>query len=93
MSIAPTIASTRTEEDFVAHIARTVELDPYATWIFVADQLNTHKSEGLVRFVAERCGINDLGLKGKIGFLKNMGRPLRRRTLPRQSEASALGVR
>jgi transposase len=72
-AIAPTIGLTRTEDDFVAHIARTVDLDPSATWIFVTDQLNTHKSEGLVRFVAERCGIDDdLGIKGKSGILKNM---------------------
>ena len=72
-AITPTIGPTRTEEDFVAHIARTVDLDADATWIFVADQLNTHKSEALVHFVAERCGIDDaLGRKGKKGILKNM---------------------
>ena len=72
-AIAPTIGPTRTEEDFVAHISRTVDLDPDATWIFVADQLNTHKSERLVRFVAEQCGIDDdLGVKGKSGILENM---------------------
>lgn len=72
-AITPTIGSTRTEEDFVAHFARTIEFDPDATWIFVADQLNTHKSKGLVRFVAERCGIDDdLGVKVKTGILKNM---------------------
>jgi len=72
-AIMPTIGTTRTEEDFVAHITRTVDLDPDATWIFVADQLNTHKSEGLVRLVAKRCGIDDdLGIKGKSGILKTM---------------------
>ncbi len=72
-AIAPTIGPTRTEEDFAEHIARTVELDPSKTWVFVVDQLNTHKSEGLVRFVAQRCGIDeDLGVKGKSGILKNM---------------------
>lgn len=72
-AITPTIGPTRTEEDFVAHITRTVDTDPGAPWIFVVDQLNTHKSEGLVRFVAERCSIADeLGLKGKAGILKNM---------------------
>ncbi len=71
--IASTIGLTRTEEDFAAHITATVDLDPAATWIFVTDQLNTHKSERLVRFVAERCGIDDeLGVKGKSGILKNM---------------------
>jgi hypothetical protein len=72
-AIAPTIGPTRTEEDFATHIARTVDLDPDATWIFVADQLNTHKSEALVRFVAERCGIDDdLGVKGESGILTSM---------------------
>lgn len=72
-SIAPSIGGTRTEEDFVGHIARTVELDPDAQWVFVVDQLNTHKSEGLVRFVAEQCDIDeDLGVKGKSGILKTM---------------------
>jgi len=72
-AIMPTIGPTRTEEDFVVHVTGTVDADPDATWIFVVDQLNTHKSEGLVRFVAERCGVaDDLGLKGKTGILKNM---------------------
>jgi len=71
--IVPTIGPTRTEEDLVGHIARTIDLDPDAPWVFVSDQLNTHKSEGLVRLVAERCGIDDaLGKKGKHGILKNM---------------------
>ena len=37
------------------------------------DQLNTHKSESLVRWVAERCKLNvELGEKGKYGILKDM---------------------
>ena len=72
-AILPTIGLTRTEEDFAAHIARTIDSDPDAPWIFVLDQLNTHKSEALVRLVAERCGIeDDLGVKGKSGILKTM---------------------
>jgi len=72
-AIMPTIGPTRTEEDFVTHIAQTVDTDPDATWVFVVDQLNTHKSEGLVRFVAQRCEIDDnLGIKGKTGILKKM---------------------
>ena len=68
-----TIGPTRTEEDFVGHIDQTVAIDPNAAWIFVSDQLNTHKSEGLVRWVARRCGIaEDLGIKGKAGILQNM---------------------
>ena len=62
--VCPTLEATRTEPEFVAHIARTVDTDPTAEWIFVVDRLNTHMSEGLVKFVAERCGVLDaLGKK------------------------------
>ena len=71
--IAPSIGPTRTEEDFAAHIAQTIATDPNAEWAFVVDQLNTHKSEALVRLVAEFCGIDeDIGVKGKSGILKSM---------------------
>ncbi len=71
--IQPTIGPTRTEEDFATHIDRTIDTDPDGAWIFVLDQLNTHKSEALVRLVAERCGIDeDLGSKGAKGILKTM---------------------
>ena len=72
-AILPSIGPTRTEEDFAAHISQTIDTDPDGTWVFVSDQLNTHKSETLVRLVAERCGIDDdLGIKGKRGILKTM---------------------
>ena len=71
--IAPTIGDTRTEDDFVSHIARTIDIDPDAKWIFIADNLNTHQSEELVKLVAKRLEINDaLGIKGKSGILQNM---------------------
>jgi hypothetical protein len=71
--IASRIGRTRTEEDFAGHIRCTVEVDPCASWIFVADQLNTHMSEALVRLVAELCDIDDdLGVKEKRGILKTM---------------------
>jgi len=64
MIICPTLEATRTEPEFVAHIARTVDTDPAAEWIFVVDCLNTHMSESLVKFVAERCRLPDaLGKK------------------------------
>lgn len=71
--LAPSIGDTRTEADFVAHIRQTVALDPDAQWIFIVDQLNTHKSESLVRFVAEACGLEqELGTKGQQGILQSM---------------------
>lgn len=72
-AICPTVATTRTEQDFAAHIEQTIAADPNASWIFVLDQLNTHKSEALVRLVAKHCGIHDdLGVKGKKGILRSM---------------------
>src|SRR4029077_17576675 len=53
--IAPTIGATRTEADFASHIEQTVALDPEASWVFVADNLNIHCSESLVKLVAEAC--------------------------------------
>ena len=71
--IGPTLGKTRTEKDFETHIEQTLAIDPEADWIFIVDQLNTHKSESLVRFVAKGCSIqDDLGVKGKSGILKSM---------------------
>src|SRR5271170_2260336 len=55
--VCPTLEATRTEPEFVAHIAGTVDTDSAAEWVFVVDCLNTHMSESLVQFVAERCGV------------------------------------
>ncbi len=57
MIVCPTLEATRTEPEFVAHLAGTVDTDPAAEWVFVVDCLNTHMSESLVKFVAERCGV------------------------------------
>lgn len=71
--IAPSIGPTRKNQDFVNHIEQTVQSDPNAQWIFIVDQLNTHKSADLVQWVAEKCHIDtDLGKKGKTGILKSM---------------------
>jgi transposase len=71
--VTPTIGLTRTEADFVAHVTQTVASDPEGLWIFVLDQLNTHQSEGLVRWVATACQLPDeLGEKGKSGVLESM---------------------
>jgi transposase len=71
--ISPTCGPRRTEEDFLAHIQRTVATDPEARrWHFVLDNLNIHLSESLVRYVAEVSGVTcDLGVKDKSGILHN----------------------
>ena len=69
----PYLNPTRTEDDFVEALRALVETDPDASWTIVCDGLNTHKSESLVRFVAEQCGLTeDLGRKGKSGILKSL---------------------
>ena len=71
--ISPTVQPTRTEREFAEHLARTVATDPQAGWIFVADNLTTHCSASLVRYVAKACGITeDLGTKGKRGILQSV---------------------
>jgi transposase len=70
--LAPALGPTRTEADFAAHIARVIATDPDAPWLFLADNLNTHQSETLVRLVATRCGLaDDLGVKGQSGVLQS----------------------
>lgn len=71
--ICPSLGDSRTEVDFVAHIAQTVATDPDADWTFVLDQLNIHQSEGLVIWIAQHCQLTPaLGHKGKTGILATM---------------------
>lgn len=58
--VSPTLEATRTEPEFVAHMARTVNIDNTAEWIFVVDNLNTHVSASLVEWVAETCDLDDV---------------------------------
>jgi transposase len=69
--IAPSHGPTRTAADFVAHIRQTVASDPAAVrWHFVVDNLNVHRSEALVRYVAAVSGLtDDPGVKGRAGIL------------------------
>jgi len=71
--VACTAKKTRNEKDFLAHIKDRVASDPLVVkWGFVCDNLNTHMSESLVRYVADESDItSDLGVKGKSGILKS----------------------
>lgn len=66
--------TTRNEADFLQHIQRTVENNPHITkWDFIVDNLNTHQSASLVRFVADESDLTiDLGVKGKSGILRSL---------------------
>jgi hypothetical protein len=72
--VAPACGPTRTEADFLAHLQAVVATDPEAIrWHIVCDNLNTHQSESLVRWVAQLSGIDeDLGVKGESGILASM---------------------
>ncbi len=65
---------TRNEADFLAHIQRTVDSDPLIVqWHFIVDNLNTHQSESLVRYVTDESDLNiALGIKGQSGILASM---------------------
>jgi len=64
---------TRTETDFVDLVDSLVQAQPQARkFTFVLDNLNTHQSESLVRYVARDSAIVEtlLGSKGKEGVLQ-----------------------
>jgi hypothetical protein len=70
--LAPSVGPTRSEVDFALHVEQTVAADPTARWLFVVDNLTTHCSASLVRWVAKLDGFQgDLG-KDSSGILENV---------------------
>jgi transposase len=72
--IYSSLKPTRTEFDFADNIKNMILASPsIENWQIICDNLNTHQSESLVLFVAEKNGIdkNSLGEKGKSGILKS----------------------
>ena len=73
--LIPLIRSTRTESDFVQLIDHIIKLHPKAKGFrFVLDNLNTHQSEQLVQYIAEKENVEleELGIKSERGILENM---------------------
>ncbi len=74
-SVSPTVGPTRTEEDFLGHCKRTIMLHPNS-WRLIMDQLSTHGSESLVRWVVAmeelKLSVEELGVKGTSGILTSL---------------------
>jgi len=68
-----TQGETRTEEDYLEHVKNIVATEQHKEHIIICDQLNTHKSASLVKWIALKIGIKQesLGVKGKFGILKS----------------------
>ena len=69
-----TIGETRSEQDYANFLdALFASGAPTTKLRVIADNLNTHVSESVVRLVARLCKIDDdLGEKGKSGMLASM---------------------
>jgi transposase len=67
------IGERRGEAEFVAFLDAMLDsAGPDVQWEIVADNLDIHLSESVVRSVAQRCGVTlDLGQKHKHGILKS----------------------
>lgn len=73
--LEPSCGPTRGEQDCMAHLRRLVESAPEVKrWQLMMDNLDTHRSEALVRWIADLESIEQemLGIKGKKGILRSM---------------------
>ncbi len=73
--IEPSWGPTRCEDDCLAHLQRLIASSPETKrWHLIMDNLDIHRSEALVRWIAELEGIEQdtLGVKGKRGILHSM---------------------
>jgi putative transposase len=73
--IEPSWGPTRCEEDCIAHLQRLIASSPETNrWHLIMDNLDIHRSESLVRWIADMEGIEQetLGVKGKRGILHSM---------------------
>lgn len=86
--IAPCLGQTRKKADFIAHVAAAVATDPDARWVFIVDNLDTHRCHDLVDWVARTCHLEDevaaLRTQGKLkskalraDFLSDQGHRIR----------------
>lgn len=71
--IYQTFTNSHNEEVFLSHVQGTLAQIPDHQWVvLIMDQLVTHKSASLVKWIAQQIGFQgDLGVKGKRGILKN----------------------
>jgi transposase len=71
----PSWGPTRGEKDCVAHLQQLIASSPETKrWHLIMDNLDIHRSESLVRWIADLEGIEQdtLGVKGKHGILHSM---------------------
>ena len=59
------VQETRTDDDFARFIEQTTSSAPKGQWVFVADNLNTHSGEALVRLIARLEGLDETTLGDK----------------------------
>ena len=53
--IAPSLGATHKNEDFIAHVEGVAATNPDVEWVFILDNLDTHRSHALVDWVAKAC--------------------------------------